>query len=312
MKRILLLEGGFNEEHEISLKTSLEVQKSLRKMKLNFDVITVDPKNFADKIKNVQKDYICFNALHGPFGEDGSIQKILENNKLLYTHSNSKASEIAFNKKLTKIELKNTIIPLVDSDVITRSQITKNLFIKFFKRFNSFVMKPVSSGSSFGVKIFKSIKDIEEFFLNYKIEIQIYKNHDEIMIEKYIGGRELTVGVIENENVSTAMGVTEIISENKFYDYDAKYIKGLSKHILPANIPIKINERCLEFAKIAHDKVGCKGLSRSDFIYDQNNIFFLEINTQPGLTLTSLIPEQLIYKNINFNILIKNIIEASE
>ena len=131
------------------------------------------------------------------------------------------------------------------------------------------------------------------------------------MIEKYIKGRELTVTVFENNGMSQSVEVTEIISKNLFFDYKAKYTKGLSKHILPANLPKKIYDECLSYAKIVHDILGCKAITRSDFIYDEKTIYFLEINTQPGLTPVSLVPEQLSHKNINFDLLIKKIIDIS-
>jgi len=311
MKKIVVLEGGFNEEHEVSLNTSKEVQKSLNRLRFEFEVILVNPKNFYKKVKLYNKDFLFFNALHGPYGEDGKIQKILEINELSFTHSDSLSSKIAFDKNLTKSKIKKSDIPFIKSILLEKSQIKIEKLHEVYSKFNSFVMKPVSSGSSFGVKFFYSIKDIETFFSNYQKEIKVYKNHNKIMIEKNIQGRELTVGVFENNNISESMEVTEIISKNSFYDYDAKYIKGLSKHIIPAKLPKNIYEKCLYYAKRVHDKLGCRGLSRSDFIYDEENIYFLEINSQPGLTLTSLVPEQLRYKNMNFDFLIKKIIEAS-
>ena len=131
------------------------------------------------------------------------------------------------------------------------------------------------------------------------------------MIEKYIRGRELTVAVYENKETTQAVEVTEIFSSQPFFDYKAKYTKGFSKHILPAKLPKNIYKQCLSFAKIVHDKLRCRGISRSDFIYDQKKIYFLEINSQPGLTSISLVPEQLSYKNIHFDTLIRRIIESS-
>ena len=133
------------------------------------------------------------------------------------------------------------------------------------------------------------------------------------MAEPYIEGKELTVTVIEDNKISKAVEVTEIYSNNLFFDYQAKYSKGFAKHILPAKIPKDIYDKCLSFSKIAHDTIGCRGISRSDFIYDQksNNIFFLEINTQPGLTSVSLVPEQLKYHNISFHDLINKLLFAS-
>ena len=311
MKKILVLEGGFNEEHEISLNTSKEVQKSLKRMKFKFEVLQVNPVNFSEKIEFYDDNVLCFNALHGTYGEDGTIQKILENKKITYTHSDSKVSNIAFDKNLTKTIIKNSEVVFLESMVFDKSQIKIDKFYMAYNRFNSFVLKPVSSGSSFGVKIFYSINDIENFFLNYTNEIKIYSNVKKLMIEKYIKGRELTVTVFENDGISQSVEVTEIISKNLFFDYRAKYTKGLSQHILPANLPKNIYYQCLSYAKIVHDILGCRGITRSDFVYDEKKIYFLEINTQPGLTPVSLVPEQLSHKNINFDLLIKKIIDIS-
>ena len=147
--------------------------------------------------------------------------------------------------------------------------------------------------------------------MNYDNEINRYRNHNKLMIEKYIRGRELTVSVYENKKTTQAVEVTEIFSSRSFFDYKAKYTKGLSKHILPAKLPKKVYKQCLSFAITVHNKLRCKGISRSDFLYDEKNIYFLEINTQPGLTPISLVPEQLSHKNIDFDTLIKRIIESS-
>ena len=313
MKKIIILEGGNNEEHEISLNSSKQVQKSLKRMKINFEIIKVNPKNFHKKIQNYSKEVIFFNALHGPFGEDGSIQKILEDNNLTYTHSNSKSSLIAFDKDLTKNAIKNSDIKVLESIVVNKSKISKSILINFFKKNNSFVIKPVNSGSSFGIKVFETFDEINNFFENLSQNLELYQNHDQLMIEKFVKGRELTVGVFENKSIPESIEVTEIISytNKKIYDYESKYSKGLSKHILPAKLPREIYNRCLSYAKIVHEKTGCSSLSRSDFLFYKNEIYFLEINSQPGLTSTSLLPEQLNSKKISFDDVIKTIIESS-
>ena len=184
---------------------------------------------------------------------------------------------------------------------------------KIFKKNGPFILKPVSSGSSYGVQLIRSQEDIKLFFDNDLIQNNLYKNHQNLMIEPYIEGKELTVAVIEENGKSKAIEVTEIVSNNLFFDYEAKYIKGFSKHILPANIPNQAYKQCLENAKTVHDKLNCRGVSRSDFLYDEINkkIYFLEINTQPGLTPISLVPEQLNYNNIDFTTLIDKILKAS-
>ena len=311
MKKIIVLEGGLNEEHEVSLNTSIQVQKSLKNLNFDFDVMQVDPKNFANKLDSIDDNVVFFNALHGTFGEDGEIQKILKKRKFSFTHSNHFSSKLAFDKNLTKLSVKEINIQTPEHITTQIKNVTIELLDNFFQKFGSFVIKPVTSGSSYGIKIFNSIDDINNFFTNIEEERNIYRDHNHIMIEKYIKGRELTVGVFERNNISEPLAVTEILSKNDFYDYDAKYLEGQSKHILPAKIPNDIYEECLMYAKSIHEKLKCKGLSRSDFIYYEKSIFFLEINTQPGLTLTSLVPEQIKFKGINFDFFIKNILEAS-
>ena len=311
MDKILILEGGFNEEHEISLSTAKEIKKSLTKLNIKFDSLLVNPQTFSEDINKYDNNYLCFNALHGTFGEDGTIQKILENNEIRYTHSDSISSNIGFNKFLTKKKIQNTKILTAKSFILKATSLDEIKIREIYAQFNSFVIKPVSSGSSYGVQIIKNSKDIENFIRNLDNNLKIYKKHNELLIEKYIEGRELTVAVVNKENISEAVEVTEIISNNYFYDYQSKYSKGFSKHILPAKLPITIYNNCLEYAKVAHDTLKCRSLSRSDFLYDNTNIYFLEINTQPGLTSVSLVPEQLKYKNISLDNLIQNIINSS-
>ena len=311
-KNIIILEGGNNEEHEISILTSKEVKNIIIELNYNVRTVQVNPKNFFQKIDNYYAD-IFFNALHGTFGEDGRIQKILFNHKLKYTHSGVKASTIAFDKHLTKQMIKNSRIRFLDSILIKQSQLSENFFIEIFDNIGAFVLKPVSSGSSYGVKLIKSIEDIKLFFLNNYDQNNLYVNHENLMIERYIKVKELTVSVIEEDKKSKAIEVTEIISNNAFFDYQAKYTKGVSKHILPANISEEIYQKCLSAAKKIHDVIGCNGISRSDFLYDEVNevLYFLEINTQPGLTPVSLVPEQLIYNNIDFLTLKDKLLIAS-
>jgi len=311
MTKILVLEGGFNEEHEISLITSKEIKKTLTNLQIDFESIEVDPKTFLKKLSKYNNDYLCFNALHGTFGEDGSIQKILEENQFKYTHANSTASRIAFDKNLAKETIKHTKILTLDSLILDKNQLDKNKLLEIYQKYESFVIKPVSSGSSYGVILVTTLKDVKNLLENLKSVLNIYKNHNSLMIERYVKGRELTVAVIEREKESEAVEVTEILSKNSFFDYEAKYTKGFSKHILPANLPNSVYEICLEYSKIAHDTINCRGVSRSDFIYDNEKIYFLEINSQPGLTPISLVPEQLEYRNINFDSLIKNIINSA-
>ena len=309
--RILVLEGGFNEEHEISLSTGEEVKKSLIRLNIEFQSLIVNPNTFKKDIKKFSKDHICFNALHGTFGEDGKIQKILDLLEYKYTHSSENASCIGFNKKFTKDKIKNTDIISIDSLEVNYDDLNLKKLLNFFLQFEMFIIKPVSSGSSFGIKVFKNINDIHNFIDNFEILKNKYKNHNKLLVEKYIKGRELTVAVIEKNKESIPLEVTEISFNKEFFDYKSKYTPGNAKHILPAKIPNSIYKKCKDFSKTVHDVIKCKGVSRSDFIYDGKKIFFLEINTQPGLTPISLVPEQLKYQNISFDELILDIINCS-
>tara|TARA_Y100001970_G_scaffold294302_1_gene450138 strand:- start:3623 stop:4579 length:957 start_codon:yes stop_codon:yes gene_type:complete len=307
--KILILKGGMNEEHLVSLSSAKEVKKAIIELGYKCQSIIVDPKNFKSKIKNYKFD-VCFNALHGTFGEDGKVQKILYDKKIKFTHSGIKASKLAFNKHLTKKKLTNKKVILPNYKYIKKRLINKKILEKFLLENGEFIIKPVSSGSSYGIKIISSLKQINIFLDLINKKKSIYKNHKDFLLEKKIQGKELTVAVINEKAKSKAIAVTEILSKNKFFDYNAKYTNGKSKHILPAKIPKRIYKLCLKQSKMIHDKFKCKGVTRSDFIYDNinNRLYFLEINTQPGLTKISLVPEQLKYFKKSFNQIINELI----
>ncbi len=311
-KKILILEGGLNEENDVSLVTSKEIQKILIQNKLQFKTLRVNPKNFPKKIINY-KNFICINALHGPFGEDGQIQKILKKNKIPFTHSNIKSSNLCFNKSASKKQIiKNKLLSpkyyLLNIDDLNEKKL--NIIKSNLKKF---IIKPNKSGSSFGIKIIKNQKEFD-MFITYldRFKKQLI-NHKEVLIEEYISGKELTVSTVKLDKKIHALAVTEIKSKNNFFDYKAKYSKGYAKHILPAKLTRENYSTCLKFAIKAHKLLGCNAVARTDFIFDtkRNKIFFLETNTQPGLTPISLLPEQASHKGLSFSeiifILIKNL-----
>ncbi len=311
-KKILILEGGNNEEHDVSLLTSREIQKILNQNKLKFKTLRVNPKNFHKKIINY-KNFICINALHGPFGEDGQIQKILKKNKIPFSHSNIKSSNLCFNKSASKKQIIKNKLMSPKYYLLNINDLNEKKLITIKSKLKKFVIKPNRSGSSFGIKIIKNQKEFDILISNLKEFKRKLTNHKEILIEEYISGRELTVSTIKLDKKIHALAVTEIKSKNNFFDYKAKYSKGYAKHILPAKLN-KINyAKCLNFATKAHKLLGCNSLARTDFIFDtkKNKIFFLETNTQPGLTPISLLPEQANYKGLSFSeiifILIKNL-----
>ena len=311
-KKFLILEGGNNEEHDVSLVTSKEIQKILNQNKLKFKILRVNPKNFHKKIINY-KNFVCINALHGPFGEDGQTQKILKKNKIPFSHSNIKSSNLCFNKSASKKEIIKNKLMSPKYYLLNINDLNEKKLITIKSKLKKFVIKPNRSGSSFGIKIIKNQKEFDNLISNIEEFKKELNNHKEILIEEYISGRELTVSTIKLDKKIHALAVTEIKSKNNFFDYKAKYSKGYAKHILPAKLN-KINyAKCLKFATKAHKLLGCNSLARTDFIFDtkKNKIFFLETNTQPGLTPISLLPEQANYKGLSFSeiifILIKNL-----
>ena len=311
MTEILILEGGFNEEHEVSLTTAKQVKKVFKKNKINYRSLIVNPRTFENIIDKYSNKLICFNALHGTFGEDGKIQKILKKKKFKFTHSGIYASKNCFNKINSKKMLTKYKIPTPIFFEIKPNLLNESYLNKYKKKFDKFVIKPNESGSSFGIRIIKTKNDLDNLIKNLKNYKKELKYHNSLIIEKYINGKELTVSVLEIYNKLQSLEVTEILSKNKFFDYKAKYSKGFAKHILPANIPSNIYKRCLRIALRAHKILKCNIISRTDFIYDKksNKIFYLETNSQPGLTAISLVPEQAKFKNITFEEIILQLIK---
>ena len=314
MKKILILQGGFNEEHKVSLNTSKEIAKALKKLKINFKILTVNPLTFEDEILKFSNDYICFNALHGTFGEDGKIQKVLKRNKFRVTHSNQYSSLNCFNKIKSKeiISKQNILTPKYD--VIKIRDIDEKYLKKIKIKFRKFILKPASSGSSNGLVIINSKKDLLLFLKNLKKFKYSFNQNEKFLIEEFISGKELTVSVFKHQLNYKPLEVTEIISLNKTYDYQAKYTKGFSKHFIPARITKQNYKQCLNLSLKIHKIFKCNTLSRIDFILSkkENKIYFLEINSQPGLTKMSLLPEQATFKKIKFESIVKELINNSK
>tara|TARA_Y100001970_G_scaffold260043_1_gene341704 strand:- start:12223 stop:13140 length:918 start_codon:yes stop_codon:yes gene_type:complete len=296
-KKILILAGGYSKEREISFKTAKAV---LSQIKNDYKCKILDPKNrFIKEIKRF-KPNVIFNALHGRYGEDGYIQLILENERIKYTHSGVRASSICINKLVSKkIFIKNKI--LSPKYLVLKQHVNQNFnkFCKIIEKYLKFpvVIKPINEGSSVGVYICNK----NNFLKNIK-----KLNHEgEILVEKYIPGREIQVAIMGNKK----LGSIELIPKRKFYDYKAKYDKkAKTQHILPVNLPKnKLNE-VENLALKAHKITGCRGITRSDFRFSNNKFYLLEVNTQPGLTELSLVPEIAKYQGISFNKLIKWII----
>ena len=299
MKKILILGGGFSKERAISLVTSKSVSKALRKKKYKTIICEPDGK-LVEKIKNF-KPNVVFNALHGRFGEDGYIQAILETLKVKYTHSGVLASSIAMNKEASKkLFLKNKITTpkYIKYKFNKDNVINKKILFKVKKKLKfPAVIKPINEGSSVDVYICK-----KKNFLQKLKKLSLYK---EILIEEFIGGREIQVAILGKKK----LGAIELIPKRKFYDYEAKYnSKAKTKHIIPVNISKKDLKNVLNIALKAHNLIGCRGVTRSDFKFYKEKFYLLETNTQPGMTNLSLVPEIAAYTGMSFTKLVEWII----
>ena len=296
-KKILILSGGISKERLISLDTGFQVAKELKKH--GYQIKISEPDNSLEKKIKEFKPSIIFNALHGQFGEDGYIQTILEQFKIPYTHSGVIASSIAMDKEISKkIFKKNKILT---PKHIKYSFDKKNLELvhKIDKELKfPVVVKPINEGSS--VNVFICTKKNINQTLN---KIRSYK---QVMIEEFIGGREIQVAIMGNKK----LGVIELKPKRKFYDYQAKYnTNAKTQHIIPVDLDKnKLNE-VLNIALKAHKKIGCRGVTRSDFKFYKNKFYLLEINTQPGMTKLSLVPEIAAYKGVSFYKLINWILK---
>ena len=296
-KKVLILSGGISKERLISLDTGLQVAKELKKNGYKVKISEPD-KNLEINIKNF-KPNVIFNALHGQFGEDGYIQTILEQFNIPYTHSGVIPSSIAMDKEISKkIFIKNNI-KTPRFFTFSYDMKVQNLIKKIEKKLSfPVVVKPLNEGSSVNVYICEK-KNINKI-------LKGLKNYKKIMIEEYIGGREIQVAIMGN----TKLGAIELKPKRKFYDYKAKYNSGAkTEHIIPVDLPKKKLSQIMNMALNAHKVIGCKGITRSDFKYYQGTFFLLEINTQPGMTKLSLVPEIAEYKGINFLKLIEWILK---
>ncbi len=296
-KKILILSGGISKERLISIDTGLQVAKELKKN--GYKVKISEPDNSLYKnIKKFQPSVI-FNALHGQFGEDGYIQTILEGFKIPYTHSGVIASSIAMDKEVSKKIFKKNNINTPKSFLYSFDNQKKDL-IKFIDKELKFpvVIKPKNEGSSVNVYICNK--------QNINKTLKTLTDYGQVMIEEFIGGREIQVAIMGNKK----LGAIELKPKRKFYDYQAKYnIKAKTKHIIPVNITQKKMNEVLDLALKAHQKIGCRGISRSDFKFFNDKFYLLEINTQPGMTKLSLVPEIASYFGISFIDLLKWILK---
>lgn len=296
-KKILILSGGISKERLISLDTGKQVAKELKKN--GYKIKICEPDKFLSSNIKKFKPNIIFNALHGQFGEDGYIQSILEKFKIPYTHSGVLASSIAMDKEISKkFFIKNSIITpkfFVYNYDSKSSELIKKIQLKL--KF-PVVIKPLNEGSSVNVFICNKFNLIQK--------VNSLKNYKKIMIEEFIGGREIQVAIMGNKK----LGAIELKPKRAFYDYQAKYnTSAKTEHIIPVNLSNKKLNEAMNIALKAHQIIGCFGVTRSDFKYYKGKFYLLEINTQPGMTKLSLVPEIASYKGISFLKLIEWILK---
>ncbi|RYE55076.1 MAG: D-alanine--D-alanine ligase [Hyphomicrobiales bacterium] len=298
-KHVAVLMGGLANERPVSIKSGTECARALRNA--GYEVTELDVGyDVAERLRELKPD-VAFNALHGPYGEDGTIQGVLEFLRVPYTHSGVLASALAMNKHQAKIMFKAAGIPVTDHLIASRADVARSHVMP-----PPYVVKPISDGSSFGVFIVKA----DQSHPPQELLREDWTMGEEVMVERYIPGRELTVAVMGD----VALGVTEIITDLAFYNYEAKYAKGGSNHIIPAPIQPKIYDKAQKMALKAHAALGCRGVSRTDFRFNDQagpdgELVCLEINTQPGMTETSLVPEQAKHAGHTFEELVSWMVE---
>jgi D-alanine-D-alanine ligase len=296
-KKILILCGGISKERLISLETGKQVANELKKNK--YKVLICEPDNTLLKKIKIFKPNIIFNALHGQFGEDGYIQSILETQKIPYTHSGVIASSIAIDKIISKkIFIKNNI--LTPKYIKFNYQESKINVIKTIEKKLGFpvVIKPINEGSSVHVHICNKKNIVKK--------LSQLSAYNEILIEEFIPGREIQVAIMGNKN----LGVIELKPKRKFYDYEAKYnINANTEHVIPVNLNKRDLKKITYITSKAHRVIGCRGVTRSDFKFYKEKFYLLEINTQPGMTKLSLVPEIASYAGISFIKLIEWILK---
>jgi len=291
--KVAVLMGGPSAEREVSMSSGRECAAALRDEE--YEVHEVDAGRDLAAVLTALSPDVCFNALHGRWGEDGCVQGLLEWMGLPYTHSGVLASALAMDKERSKDVYRRNGLPVVDSVLASREDVRARHVMA-----PPYVVKPNNEGSSVGVYLVHEAANAPPALSDDMPET--------VMVEAFAPGRELTTTVLDDR----ALCVTDILTDG-WYDYDAKYKEGGSRHVLPAEIPDEITEACLDFAVRAHDALGCRGVTRTDFRWDESKgldgLILLETNTQPGMTPTSLTPEQARHVGISFGALCRWMVE---
>jgi len=299
---VAVLMGGWSAERDVSLMSGKGIVEALESLGHRVTAIDMD-RDVAAKLAAAKPD-VVFNALHGTPGEDGSVQGMLDLMGLKYTHSGMVTSVIAIDKVLTKQALVPHGIPMPGGRIVKSADVFEGDPLK-----RPYVLKPVNEGSSVGVAI---VTDEGNYGQPIGRDVAgPWQEFEELLAEPYVRGRELTTAILGGK----ALGVTELKPKSGWYDYDAKYTDGMTEHIFPAQIPDHIAEACKRIALEAHRLLGCRGASRSDFRWDdergEDGLFLLEVNTQPGMTPLSLVPEQARHLGISYPELVQMIVDEA-
>ncbi len=296
MKRVAVVYGGWSSERDVSLSSGTQMAEAARKA--GYDVVEIDAtRELAVQLLDAAPD-IILNGLHGPWGEDGCVQGLFEVLGIPYSHSGVLSSALAMDKIRSKTSFRRAGLDVAEDKCITRAEAAAAHALE-----PPYVIKPVAEGSSFGVLIVR--KDGQG--PPQELLEEGWHYGDNLMAEEFIPGRELTVGVMGDR----PLAVTEITTLRDYYDFNAKYEAGGSRHTIPADLPEHVTQAAMRAAMTAHQALGCRGVTRSDFRYDEDKdrLVILEINTQPGMTPTSLVPEQAAYAGMDFPELVAWMIE---
>ncbi len=303
---IAVLMGGWAAERDVSLMSGNAIADALEGKGHRITRIDMD-RDVAARIGEAKPD-VVFNALHGVPGEDGSVQGMLDLMGVAYTHSGLATSVVAIDKELTKQALIPHGVPMPAGRIVQSQELYKADPLP-----RPYVLKPVNEGSSVGVAI---VTDDSDYGNPIRPDAKgPWQEFASLLAEPYIRGHELTTAVLDTPDGPRALGVTELVPKSGFYTYEAKYTEGLTQHVCPAQIPDRITELCLQHALTAHEVLGCKGISRTDYRWDDERgeagLFVLETNTQPGMTALSLAPEQARYAGIAFADMLEMIVAAA-
>lgn len=295
-KRVAVLMGGWSSEREVSLVSGAAVTEGLQQA--GYDVFAIDvSRDIAALLASLTpKPDVVFNALHGRWGEDGTIQGLLDILAIPYTHSGVLASALAMHKPRAKQVLAHAGVPVAEHVIVRRADFAAGDPLP-----RPFVIKPMNEGSSVGVRIVRNGSNSGALNGDWQFG-------EQVMVERFIAGREFTVAVMGDR----ALAVTEITTDRGFYDYDAKYAPGGSRHVVPAQVEPAVYDEAMRLAVLAHAALGCRGVSRADLRWDGEQLYMLEVNTQPGMTPTSLVPEQAACVGIPFPELVAWMVEHAE